>query len=78
MAHPKLALHGMASEAMTRIHLKALLAVTGLLAFVALLICTVFLAQTGQPIWAGFTGTGAVAVGIGGLYKLLLFLGRTP
>lgn len=52
------------------------LAVIGLLAFVALLVATVILAKAGQPIWAAFTGTGAVAVCGGALYKLLLTLGR--
>lgn len=53
-----------------------LLALIGLAAFVALLIATVNLARSGQPAWAAFTGTGAVAVGIGGLYHLLLTLGQ--
>lgn len=62
---------------MTSLHLKALLALTGLTAFLALLVATVFLGQANQPVWAAFTGTGAVVVGLGGLYRLLLVLGRT-
>lgn len=53
---------------------RAFLALVGLFALVALLIATVVLAQSGQPVWAAFTGTGAVVVGVGGLYKLLLRL----
>lgn len=56
--------------------LKFLLALVGLAALVALLIATVTLAKAGQPMWAAFTGTGAVVVGIGGLYRLLLTLGQ--
>lgn len=57
--------------------LKFFLALVGLSAFLALLIATVLLAEAGQPMWAAFTGTGAVVVGVGGLYKLLLTLGQS-
>lgn len=55
---------------------RLLLAVIGLLAFALLLLATVSLAQGGQPVWAAFTGTGAVALCSVGLYKLLLALGQ--
>lgn len=55
---------------------RLLLALVGLAALVALLIATVVLARAGQPIWAAFTGTGAVVLCVGGLYKLLLALGQ--
>lgn len=52
------------------------LAVIGLLAFIALLIATVVLSRAGQTMLAAFTGTGAVVVCVGALYKLLLVLGQ--
>ena len=48
----------------------------GLLALIALLVATVILAKSGQPMWAAFTGTGAVVVCVGALYRLLLVLGQ--
>lgn len=57
--------------------LKFSLALVGLTAFLGLLIATVLLAKAGQPVWAAFTGTGAVVVGVAGLYKLLLALGQS-
>lgn len=61
---------------MSRYVFQLFLAVVGLLALVALLVTTVFLAKNGQPSWAAFTGTGAVVLCVGGLYKLLLALGQ--
>ncbi|BBN97243.1 hypothetical protein DEIGR_500001 [Deinococcus grandis] len=52
------------------------LALVGLVAFIALLVATVILAKAGQPMWAAFTGTGAVVVCVGALYRLLLTLGQ--
>lgn len=50
---------------------KFLLALMGLLAFVALLVATIILARNGQAIGAAFTGSGAVAVGVPSFYNLL-------
>lgn len=61
---------------MTPIHLKMFLAFIGLLGLIALLVATVILAKAGQPMWAAFTGTGAVVVCVGALYRLLLVLGQ--
>ncbi|MCD0170566.1 hypothetical protein [Deinococcus sp. 23YEL01] len=52
------------------------LALVGLVAFIALLVATVVLSRAGQPMWAAFTGTGAVVVCVGALYRLLLVLGQ--
>lgn len=55
----------------------AVLAVIGWLGLVALLVGAVVLARAGQPIWAAFTGTGAVSGCVYGLYKLLIVLGQS-
>ena len=52
------------------------LAMVGLVALISLLTVTVILAKGGQTIWAALTGTGAVAVGVIGLYQLLMLLGK--
>lgn len=54
---------------------RLVLALIGLFAFLALVGATAYLGIRGQTGWAAFTGSGAVAVGIGGLYKLLVSLG---
>ncbi|MCD0156997.1 hypothetical protein [Deinococcus sp. 6GRE01] len=61
----------------TEIHLKMFLASVGFLTFIALLVATVILAKAGQPMWAAFTGSGAVCVCLGLFFKLLLTLGRS-
>lgn len=55
---------------------RLLLALIGLFAFAALLVTSVTLAKSGQPVWAAFTGAGAVTLAVGGLYRLLLLLGQ--
>lgn len=53
------------------------LALIALAAFFGLLVATVQLARAGQAVGAALTGAGAVAIGIVGLYKLLMLLGQT-
>ena len=52
-------------------------AVIGLIPLLALLVTTVILARAQQPMWAAFTGSGAVVVGLVSLYKLLTILGQS-
>lgn len=54
---------------------RLLLALVGLVAFIALILITAFLARNGQSIGAFFTGAGATAC-LTGLYKLLTALGQ--
>lgn len=59
-----------------RFTFRLFIAAFALLAFLALLVTTVLLAQLGYDLIAAFTGAGAVAASLLALYRLYGTLGR--